>query len=200
MADTIRAVIVETSFLLRSGLERLLDELSGILVVANFDGSEKRILDKIRQQKPDLVLVNPDALGNDFLQLCTELQSDTQIKLVGMLDEHTALNVQSRFPHNLNIKDGKHELMEQIRKISGNSGGKSAAPSQSLSSREAELLKHIALGLTNQEVADKLFLSIHTVTTHRKNITKKLGIKTVSGLTVYALMHKIVSLKEIEGK
>ena len=67
-----------------------------------------------------------------------------------------------------------------------------------LSGREVEILQHVASGLTNQEIADTLFLSVHTVTTHRKNITKKLGIKSVSGLTVYALMNKLVSPLDIE--
>jgi DNA-binding CsgD family transcriptional regulator len=43
-----------------------------------------------------------------------------------------------------------------------------------------------------------LFLSVHTVTTHRKNITKKLGIKTVSGLTVYALLNKIIKMDDLQ--
>jgi len=54
------------------------------------------------------------------------------------------------------------------------------------------------MGLTNQEIADKLFLSVHTVMTHRKKITRKLGIKTVSGLTVFALMNKLVDIREVE--
>jgi len=54
------------------------------------------------------------------------------------------------------------------------------------------------LGLTNQEVAEKLFISVHTVMTHRKNITKKLGIKTVSGLTVYALLNKVIEIQDID--
>lgn len=147
-----------------------------------------------------MVLLNPEALGESFFKVVSELQSEPLLKLVGMCQSHTAENFKSRFHHCLHLTDGKHELMEQIRSIDTSLSKPKTKPDQSISGREAEILKYIALGLTNQEVADTLFLSIHTVTTHRKNITKKLGIKTVSGLTVYALMHQLISLNEIEGK
>jgi len=69
----------------------------------------------------------------------------------------------------------------------------------SLSKREKNILREVAMGLTNKEIADKLFISIHTVTTHRKNITQKLGIKTVSGLTIYAILNGIIKLEEVSG-
>ncbi|MBR6458080.1 MAG: helix-turn-helix transcriptional regulator [Bacteroidales bacterium] len=67
-----------------------------------------------------------------------------------------------------------------------------------LSEREKEIVKEVARGLTNKEIADKLFISVFTVTTHRKNITQKLGIKTIAGLTVYALMNGLISQTDIE--
>lgn len=67
-----------------------------------------------------------------------------------------------------------------------------------LSDREKEIVREVARGLTNKEIADKLFISVFTVTTHRKNITQKLGIKTIAGLTVYALMNGLISPEEIE--
>jgi len=67
----------------------------------------------------------------------------------------------------------------------------------SLSEREQDVIREIALGRTNKEIADNLFISAHTVITHRKNITRKLGIKSVSGLTVYAILNKIIQMDEI---
>jgi DNA-binding CsgD family transcriptional regulator len=61
-----------------------------------------------------------------------------------------------------------------------------------ISQREREVLRLVALGFTNKEIAGKLFISSHTVITHRKNISAKLGIKTIAGLTVYAIIHKLV--------
>ncbi len=67
-----------------------------------------------------------------------------------------------------------------------------------LSVRETDVLQLIVKGITNKEIADKLNISLNTVLTHRKNITSKLGIKTVSGLTFYAIMNGLISGDEIE--
>lgn len=69
-----------------------------------------------------------------------------------------------------------------------------------LSNREIDVLKEVARGLTNKEIADKLSISMNTVMTHRKNITAKLNIKTVSGLTFYALMNNLITGEEMENK
>ncbi|MFV0418382.1 MAG: LuxR C-terminal-related transcriptional regulator [Dysgonomonas sp.] len=69
---------------------------------------------------------------------------------------------------------------------------------QALSQRELDVLRHVALGLLNKEVADKLSISLNTVLSHRKNITAKLGIKTVSGLIFYCITHGYISADEIE--
>ena len=61
-----------------------------------------------------------------------------------------------------------------------------------ISSREREILKLVASGYSNKQIAAKLFISIHTVITHRKNITMKLGVKSISGLTLYAIINNIV--------
>ena len=67
-----------------------------------------------------------------------------------------------------------------------------------LSERETEVLKQVALGYTNQEIAERLYISKHTVISHRKNITSKLGIKTVSGLTVYAVLNNLIPKDQIQ--
>ncbi len=66
-----------------------------------------------------------------------------------------------------------------------------------LTVRERDVLKLVALGHANKEIADKLFISVHTVISHRKNITEKLGIKSISGLTVYAILNKIIDTDQI---
>ena len=66
-----------------------------------------------------------------------------------------------------------------------------------LSPREIEVLTLITKGLINKEIADKLNISLTTVISHRKNITEKLGIKSVSGLAIYAVMHGYVEADRI---
>lgn len=67
-----------------------------------------------------------------------------------------------------------------------------------LSDREKEVLVLVARGLLNKEIADKLSISINTVITHRKNITRKTGIKTAPGLTVYSILNGLVDINSIE--
>ena len=67
-----------------------------------------------------------------------------------------------------------------------------------LSDREKEILVSVAQGLLNKEIADKHNISINTVITHRKNITRKTGIKTVAGLTVYALLNNLIDMNSVE--
>lgn len=61
-----------------------------------------------------------------------------------------------------------------------------------LTHREKEILRQVAMGHSNKEIADGLHISIHTVITHRKNITSKLGIKSISGLTVFAIINRLI--------
>lgn len=64
--------------------------------------------------------------------------------------------------------------------------------SSELTTREKDVLKLVALGHSSKEIADQLFISTHTVISHRKNLTEKLGIKSISGLTVYAILNKLI--------
>jgi DNA-binding CsgD family transcriptional regulator len=64
-----------------------------------------------------------------------------------------------------------------------------------LSVRETEVLTMVAQGFSNKQIAGKLFISIHTVISHRKNITSKLGVKSISGLTLYAALNNLVDFQ-----
>lgn len=79
-----------------------------------------------------------------------------------------------------------------------NDAGNSIESLKTLSQREREIIEYVACGLSNKEIADKLCISIHTVTTHRRNISNKLQIHTPAGLTIYAIVHKLVRLQDIK--
>lgn len=85
----------------------------------------------------------------------------------------------------------------QVRYHESGSTFGDTSPEQ-LSQREKEIIGCVAKGMTSKEIADKLCLSVHTVTTHRRNITTKLQIHTPAGLTIYAIVHKLVSLSDIK--
>ena len=109
----------------------------------------------------------------------------------------------------LNIYEPEEELVKNILKLHQHAHHKGypvkdmppmippAHHQELLSAREIEVLVLITKGLINKEIADKLNISLTTVITHRKNITEKLGIKSVSGLTIYAVMNGYIEADRI---
>jgi regulator of cell morphogenesis and NO signaling len=75
---------------------------------------------------------------------------------------------------------------------------KESTDNETLSDREKEIVRCVVCGMTNKEVAEKLFISVNTVLTHRKNISRKLNIHSVSGLTIFAIVNKLVRLDEVK--
>ena len=100
-------------------------------------------------------------------------------------------------PAMLNITLSQTELVDQLETIFRKNTGKKEEENEKLSSREIEVLVLVARGFINKQIADKLSISLHTVMSHRKNITRKLGIKTVSGLTMYALLNGLIQPKDV---
>ncbi len=97
----------------------------------------------------------------------------------------------------LNSDVGRIEkiISSQLEPAVNNSGKKA---NTNLSEREIDVLKLIAHGKTNKDIAERLFISVHTVITHRKNITEKLGIKSISGLTVFAILNNLIDANTID--
>jgi regulator of cell morphogenesis and NO signaling len=92
-------------------------------------------------------------------------------------------------------------IIEAIEKklLFNNEENTNTEKTESLTDREIEILSSVVKGLTNKEIAQKLFLSTHTVISHRRNITRKLEIHSTAGLTIYAIVNKLVSLDEIKS-
>jgi DNA-binding NarL/FixJ family response regulator len=197
MEAVVNIYLVENNFLLRSGLEGLILEIPGLLLKEVFEGNEKNLFEKLTDKKPDAIIIDPDSVGDNFINLISKLQDENDIKLIGITRESCPENICSRFKYQLPFEANKHVLLKNLREACGSDALLIKNKQGPLSKREIVILKEVVKGLTNQEVADKLFLSIHTVMTHRKNITKKLGIKTVSGLMVYALMNNIIDINEV---
>ena len=118
------------------------------------------------------------------------------IVLVNSLDSEKNNSYPSNY---ISIHSPQETIIEQFKQFFVKENGyTSTDTNKELSLREIEVLQLIVKGITNKEIADKLYISLNTVQTHRKNITTKLGIKTVSGLTFYAIMNGIISGEDIE--
>lgn len=98
----------------------------------------------------------------------------------------------------IGIYDDSVTIVRKLRESLAMHADTQEAEGHELSQREKEILVCVAKGMLNKEIADHCNLSIHTVITHRKNITRKTGIKTVAGLTVYALLNGLIDSNSIE--
>jgi DNA-binding CsgD family transcriptional regulator len=99
----------------------------------------------------------------------------------------------------IQIGDTRGKIKSKIEKLVNNTAEpRHYEPESILSTREKDVVRLLAKGLSNKEISGKLFISPHTVITHRKNITRKLNIKSVAGLIVYAIINDIVSVDEMQ--
>ncbi|HET9569948.1 MAG TPA: LuxR C-terminal-related transcriptional regulator [Bacteroidales bacterium] len=91
-------------------------------------------------------------------------------------------------------------LVPKIRKMEKkpeSDAVKISVEQEELSAREKDIVRSVAKGLSNKEIADEHFISIHTVITHRRNISRKLAIHSSAGLTVYAILNKLVDIEDL---
>lgn len=101
----------------------------------------------------------------------------------------------SNQPTFISNSDNESTIIDKINNLFSDAKRKASDTQTELSQRETEVLRLIASGMMNKEIADKLGISINTVLTHRKNLTAKLGIRSVSGLSFYAMMNGIIAPK-----
>ncbi len=98
----------------------------------------------------------------------------------------------------IGIYDAPPVIIRKLRTALSSREETPRSESQELSAREKEILICVAKGMLNKEIADLYSISIYTVITHRKNITRKTGIRTVAGLTVYALLNNLIDSGSVE--
>lgn len=98
----------------------------------------------------------------------------------------------------INVYDAPPVIIRKLRSALSSRTEQPRQEGEELSAREKEILVCVAKGMLNKEIADYFNISIYTVITHRKNITRKTGIRTVAGLTVYALLNNLIDYSAIE--
>jgi Response regulator containing a CheY-like receiver domain and an HTH DNA-binding domain len=104
------------------------------------------------------------------------------------------------FDTTFTLYDSAEHIVHSLAKLNKKdpSSSKKKNEDENLTKREIEVLTGLVNGLLNKEIAESLNISIHTVVRHRKNITMKTGIRSQSGLTIYAISKKIVEIEDIE--
>lgn len=102
-----------------------------------------------------------------------------------------------RFPHCISTYATEEELSRTMHEALDSPSEMSYAESHDLSERERDVLILVARGFTNKEIASELNISPHTVISHRKNIAHKTGIRSVAGLTVYAVLNKLINSEQL---
>jgi len=102
----------------------------------------------------------------------------------------------SEFDEIVSINDLPEKIISLIERllVSGLQTNSTFEQPEMLSDRETDVLKLLVEGNANKEIADKLNISTHTVISHRKNISQKIGIKSVAGLTIYAVVNHIIAI------
>ncbi len=207
-ASTIRVVIADDHAVVRRGLRQLLDSEGDIEVVAeaaNLEDARRYV----RGHRPNVLVLDLNLPEGLSLGAIPEIRSefpDTQIVVLTMQNEPAyARQALSAGALGYVLKEAaESELVEAVRRASvGDTylnprlGARVAAapppgPPDGLSEREVEVLRMIALGHTNAEIAEQLYLSVRTVETHRAHIQQKLRLSSRSELVRYALEHKLV--------
>ncbi len=196
--NNITIVVAEASYLIQKGLDVTLKKLGDNQVIQKIYKAEG-LIESLSSLKPNMLILNPDLFESDIekiKEICTDLDICKLVIISNDTDAETKYSADA-FLHYKDNQTTIFECLEKLRDalIKKHKPEKSNEP---ISAREKNILKHIALGLTNKEIADQLFISIHTVVTHRKNITQKLGIKSVSGLTVYAILNNLIAMDEVK--
>ena len=193
-----KILIAETSPIISAGLTSFFEDMNHIMVASVVDNIED-LQDKIIVHNPDVLIINPMMLGytigNFFRQMS---QNYPNINRVALVTSYVDKNILKYFKEIIELNDNKQKVISKILNLLNNND-ETASQNESvdLSNREVDVLVRVAKGMTNKDISDMLNISVHTVITHRKNIVKKTGIKSVSGLTVYALLNNLVEESEI---
>jgi len=216
----IKILIADDHEVVRDGLKNILINLGNVNVVAEVVNGEDAV-SAYETTKPDLVIMDismPGMNGIEATRIIKENDPNAKILVLTMHDNQEYLNqiIRSGAKGFVLKNTDKEELLDAVKAVSAGENFfskdiskliidnyiRSAKDSEKsdtykevpLTKREIEILKFIAEGNSNQEIATKLFISYNTVDTHRKNIMHKLSIKNTAGLVRYAIEKGLISL------
>ena len=207
MAEPIRVLVVDDHAVVRSGLKLVLEADEGIEPVGEA-GNARDAIFEARSLKPDVILLDvvmPDQSGLDIIPTLLHENPDTKILVLSMQDDPRY--VREAFDAGASgyvlkeaadsevvaavreVADGGRYVDPELgaRLVAAESAERKRAEEDPLSEREGEVLRLLALGHTNQEIAKQLYISVRTAETHRAHIMQKLRLSSRAELVRYAL-------------
>jgi DNA-binding NarL/FixJ family response regulator len=197
MKSQIKIAIAEPSAIIRNGVLALLKQIPAlnIHVVEITDIAQLSV--QLFREKVDLLIINPDFLGVFSLQ---QIKKDAakQLKCIALQYTMTSDLLTRNYDEIISVNDSAELISQKIQQLVNLDVEQETQ--EPLTQREKEIVVCVVKGMTNKQIAEELFLSTHTVITHRRNIAAKLGIHSSAGLTIYAIVNKLVEINDIKIK
>ncbi|MBR5283065.1 MAG: response regulator transcription factor [Alistipes sp.] len=187
-----RVAIVESSAIVVEGLRAMLAQSADFEVVFAADSLDVLIA-RFGVVAPDMVIVGSQCYAPAAMR--AEYDELKSVALVGLMTTVREESYVRQFDGVVNLYDAPQQLLQNLRRAVEQNETNPYDDSHDLSEREQDVLVLVANGLSNKEIADRLNISPHTVISHRKNIVHKTGIKSVAGLTVYAMLNNLISVE-----
>lgn len=199
MSNSLKIAIAESSAIIRGGLENLLKRLPGFRIQITEVTAADFLVESLRLQKPDVLIINPSIPGKSNLEHLKEECGCLDMKCLALVYNVNDPILLRSYDDQISVYDDVDELKRKLERLNEEEvlEDEDGDNPQTLSLREKEIVVGVVKGLTNREIADRLCLSTHTVITHRRNIARKLQVHSASGLTVYAIVNKLIELKEL---
>ncbi|HIX03110.1 MAG TPA: response regulator transcription factor [Candidatus Odoribacter faecigallinarum] len=197
--DVLKMAIAETSVIVRTGLALVLKRMQGMKILPIEVVSPESLADCMRLHKPDVLIINPAFPGYFDIRKFREDPQHAGVKCIALLCSMGDNSILKYYDDTFSLYDDPEDMKEKLNRMLNLSGQEDGRGGQEvLSSREKEIVTCVVKGMTNKEIADALFLSTHTVITHRRNIARKLQIHSPAGLTIYAIVNKLVEIQDIK--
>lgn len=193
----IYVIVAESSTIVRSGLIAVLKRLPNFNIQSTEIASLEALHHTVRNHEVDIVLINPTFGGWFNLSEFKALYPQNAIKFAAIITSLIDTNSLKEFDEQINMFDNLDEISTKLLKLMQLEEEEGDNEQEALSQREKEIVCYVVKGLTNKEIAEKLFISVHTVITHRRNISRKLQIHSPAGLTIYAIVNKLVDIKDV---
>lgn len=145
-----------------------------------------------------LFLLDPGLNPDHFIDDIDDFKNTNSVKIVLLKESIGKDLAKDNCDGLLPINASKSTIFNLLDPYLNQNSEPKKSTATDLTEREIDVLKEVALGKTNKDIAEELFISFHTVISHRKNITEKLGIKSISGLTVYAILNKLIDTNTLD--